>query len=241
MVVLACLAGSAGADPFEPPSSVAAAQEHYLRGKSLYASKHYPEAAGEFAAAIALDPDAKFLLFDLGLAQRMAGDCSDAIAAYQSFLDAGPPAAYADSARIGIERCQRALTAPPVTPPPAVVPTRAATALTTERIVAVHDPWYRDRLGDVLAGGGVACGLAAGVLYVIARSAGHQTFTASTLGEFQSGRDRASTDQTASWIVGVAGAAFITGAVIRYATRTPSLIAVSPTRGGAAVAVETSF
>src|SRR5439155_21775841 len=79
LVIVACLAHVARANPFEPPSPVAEAQSHYVHGKSLFAAKQYAQAATEFAAAYDLDPSATFLLFNLGLAQRMADHCDDAV------------------------------------------------------------------------------------------------------------------------------------------------------------------
>src|SRR6185437_14033419 len=104
LAIVAALGGVARADRFEPPASVPAAQDRYLHGKSLFAAKQFTEAANEFAAAYQLDSDAKFLLFDIALAHRMAGRCDDAIAAYRAFVDAHPPEQYLAAAKIGIDR-----------------------------------------------------------------------------------------------------------------------------------------
>src|SRR4051812_10372666 len=109
LISLLLVARAATADPFEPPSAVSAAQDRYTRGKALFAAKQYADAAVEFQAALDLDPSSKFLLFNLGLARRMAGACHEAITAYQQFLDAGPPEKYAANARVGIDKCHDVL------------------------------------------------------------------------------------------------------------------------------------
>src|SRR5262249_35550651 len=92
---------------------VRAAQDRFVHGEALFDAKQYAEAAVEFAAAYDLDPHAKFLLFNLALARRMAGACKDAIDAYRAFLDAGPPTAQVSKAKVGIERCEKILASQP--------------------------------------------------------------------------------------------------------------------------------
>ena len=96
IAIIVLAANVAGADPFKPPAQVPKAQEHFVRGKQLFEAKQYTDAAIEFAAAAELDPDAKFLLFNLGLA-RMAGSCKEAVECTQ--LDAGPPDAAKSAGR----------------------------------------------------------------------------------------------------------------------------------------------
>ena len=109
LATLLALHAQASADPvrFDPPSPVEAAQARYARGKKYFEAKQYAVAADEFAAAYQLDPQSKFLLFNLGVARRMAGACKEAIEAYRAFLDAGPPAQLASNAQVGIERCEK--------------------------------------------------------------------------------------------------------------------------------------
>ena len=249
VLIVACLVGLAAADPFEPPSHVAAAQEHYREGKRLFAAKQYAEAATEFARAVDLDVDAKFLLFDLGLAHRMAGSCEQALAAYRAFLAAQPPERYAGIAQVGIDKCEQVLAAaraatPEHEPPPAKPPENDLVPQPPPppppRPPPVREPWYRDRPGDVLVASGLGCGIAAGVLYLVARGAASDTFDAPTLPEFHARADAASRYQTASLVIGGVGAALVTAGAIRYATR-PTTIAVTPTRGGAAFAFAVRF
>src|SRR5258706_3124845 len=110
-VLLAWMTAVAGGDPFQPPWPVPAAQDHYVHAKQLFADKSYQAAAGEFANAYELDPSAKFLLFNLGLAQRMANACLAAIASYREFIAAHPPDELVANPQIGIHKCAAALAA----------------------------------------------------------------------------------------------------------------------------------
>lgn len=249
LVAAIFLTSAAHADPFEPPSSIAAAQEHYTRAKTLFAAKQYADAASEFQAAYDLDPSSKFLLFDLALARRMAGACRAAVTAYQEFLDANPPDKHAANARIGLQKCQDILAnAPPPSdepvkpPPPAPPPVSPPPPPPTEHR-AIHEPWYRDRTGDILAGAGIACALGGGALYMLARGAADDTFHASSLTEYHQRHDDALSYQTDAQVLTGLGAALVVAGVIRYAIRPEReiVVAPAPTRGGAALAVEVAF
>jgi tetratricopeptide (TPR) repeat protein len=254
LAVVVLLQRTAAADPFEPPPSGPQAQEHYLRAKTLFGAKQYADAAAEFAAAYELDPGAKFLLFNLGLARRMAGACREAIDAYRAFLDAHPPDELARNARIGIGRCEQVLAQTPPPPPLAAPPAEPAAPRASEpaprpppavepapavRREGGRAPWYRDRRGDALVLGGVACAAAGAALYLLARGAAADTFTAPSLPSYRSSGDTARAYQTASWIAAGAGAALAVAGVVRYATR--PAIAVAPVRGGAELALELRF
>jgi tetratricopeptide (TPR) repeat protein len=251
--VLAFAPGVAHADPFEPPSSVAAAQDHYTRGKALFAAKQYADAAAEFQSALELDASAKFLLFDLALARRMAGACRDAVTAYQTFLDAHPPEKYAASARIGIDKCKDMLVhAPPpekpAAPPPAAPPPTVAAPPPTVIVppparTLARSPWYRDRIGDALAGTGVAVVLTGGVFLVLAHHAADDTYSASSLASYHQSFGDAQSFQGLAVILAGAGTALIATGIVRYALRPEHdvVVAPAPTRGGASLAVEGVF
>jgi hypothetical protein len=265
MIVL--LAGIARAEPtdlFKPPSKLAKAQDRFVRGKQLFEAKQYTDAAVEFAAGYELDPHAKFLLFNVALAQRMAGACKDAIEAYRTFLDAGPPDALAKNARIGIERCEKLLAPaegmppdvkpdpvdkpvvdkpvdPPITHAP-LVPQVSRPVTDIPPIVTVDVPWYRDRLGISLVGGGAACALVGATLYLLARRDADATFAPTSVADYLDNRRAAPQLQAASWIVGGAGAALVIAGTIRYATR-PSRrsVAVVPASSGAVLVLDGRF
>jgi len=258
---LVALAPHAGAEPvrFEPPASVEAAQARYLRGKKYFEAKQYAVAGDEFAAAYQLDPQAKFLLFNLGVARRMAGACKEAIEAYRTLLDAGPPKQLADNAQVGIDRCEKIVATlpepskpeplPEPTPgpapkpappePSAVEPVKPPPAPLTD----TSEPWYRDRTGNVLViSGGLAAGTGA-VLYALARRHGAATTSPPSLQDYQDNRVAASHLQIASAITGAASAVLVVAGVIHYAAHRsePRRIAAVPFDGGAMVVLGGAF
>jgi tetratricopeptide (TPR) repeat protein len=259
-ILIALAPAIARADRFEPPSPNAKAQEHYRHGRDLFHDQHYASAAAEFADAYDLDPSSKFLLFNLAVARRLAGDCQQAIDAYREFLAGHPPEQQATNARTGIERCEQTLaqtppepaaptprldgaTPPAPTPAPhdATPPAPPAPARTVVPTPLVESHWYHDGLGDGLAISGVACVVAGGVLNMLARRAADDTFNAGSLPAFQERRDAASTYETASWITAGTGVALVIVGVIRYTTRPRTAITIVPTHGGAELAMEVRF
>jgi tetratricopeptide (TPR) repeat protein len=64
---------------------VAAAKEHFGKGKRLYDLGKFAEAAAEYAAAYEAKDDAA-LLFNLGQAHRLAGNYSQAVLAYKAYI-----------------------------------------------------------------------------------------------------------------------------------------------------------
>jgi hypothetical protein len=208
---------------FEPPSPVDAAHQLYARGKQLYAEKKFKAAGDEFAAAYAIDPDSKFLLFNIALARRMAGECREAVTAYRTFVATNPPADQATNAQIGIDRCEALLRESQ--PPPAPDPTEKPPVVTTsvvpppperkpEPVTVQPRPWYSDGVGDVLVASGSAALIASVVLQLSARSAARTTFHPASLADFEANRDSAATSEVISWIAAGAGVALIVGGVI---------------------------
>jgi len=273
-IVLLVWSGVAGADPaprFDPPASVEQAQARYVRGKELFGAKQYAAAAEEFAAAYELDPQAKFLLFNLGVARRMAGSCTAAIEAYRAFLAAGPPERLAGNARVGIERCEKIVASLPPAPPepaqpepPASEPPRPASPQPDEPSAALpsapasppaeplalhaapgpseREPWYRDRLGDALVGSAGACAIASVALYLLARGAADTTRMPASLDDYESSRSAASQYQAASWITAGVGGALLVGGLVRYATRPAHrTVSLAPATGGVSVVLEGRF
>jgi cysteine-rich repeat protein len=103
-------------------------------------------------------------------------------------------------------------------------------------VVESREPWYRDRLGNVLtiSGGAAAIASVAGV--VLTRNAAAATFEPGPLDDYESNRANARRFEVATWILAGASVALIAGGVIRYATRPaqitrenlPIALAVSP-------------
>jgi tetratricopeptide (TPR) repeat protein len=87
--LVACLAAAtpsgAAADPTSP-ANVAAAQRHYDKARALYAQGAYREALAEFEAAHTLDPNAKDLVYNLGVVHEKLADIDDALKWIHLFL-----------------------------------------------------------------------------------------------------------------------------------------------------------
>jgi tetratricopeptide (TPR) repeat protein len=83
-LVAALVSGSVRGEPLAvaeetSPANVAAARRHFDRAKAYYAQGAYREAIGELEAAHALDPNAKDLVFNLGVVHEKLGDIDDAL------------------------------------------------------------------------------------------------------------------------------------------------------------------
>ena len=61
------------------PANVAAARKHFEKARADYAQGAYREAIGELDAAHALDPNAKDLVFNLGVVHEKLADIDDAL------------------------------------------------------------------------------------------------------------------------------------------------------------------
>jgi hypothetical protein len=87
------------------------AQAHYDRGGRFFAAQRYGDAIKEFQDGYVVDAAPEFL-YGIGQAERLNGDCADAINAYQQYLEqAGSPAdavesAKQDNARAMMAQCQ---------------------------------------------------------------------------------------------------------------------------------------
>jgi tetratricopeptide (TPR) repeat protein len=83
----ACIAASATTAGFSPearadetsPANVAAARRHFERARAYYAQGAYREAIAELEAAHSLDPNAKDLVFNLGVVHEKLTDIDDAL------------------------------------------------------------------------------------------------------------------------------------------------------------------
>src|ERR1700761_5756370 len=117
LVVLALLpltASTARAD-------VAAAREHFRKGKVLFDLQRYLEAAKEYEAAYEAKDDPA-LLFNIGQAYRLGGETQKALGAYRSYLRNLPNAPNQTEVHTRIDELQQQLAAqqhpvPTPTPP----------------------------------------------------------------------------------------------------------------------------
>lgn len=214
-----------------PASAQADRQARKLKQAAMahYGEGRYAEAAREFRAAHALAPDRE-LLYALGQALRLCGDCAGAIAAYEEFLATSPPAKQAGAAREKIEVCRKELPEPQQSPPrPAPAPEATggpaahiqlgAGLEAPERPPPARRAWYRDVLGGALTGGGLVAAAAGTWLIVDARGALGAVERAETEEEFidaKAAADRARGRHTAGIALVAIGAGMATGGVVRY-------------------------
>jgi tetratricopeptide (TPR) repeat protein len=115
------------------PANVAAARKHFERARADYAQGGYREAIGELEAAHTLDPNAKDLVFNLGIVHEKLGDIEDALKWFRLYTTMSLTAPERDKADAYVHRLEgakkeledkqttaAALPAPPlpVRPPP---------------------------------------------------------------------------------------------------------------------------
>lgn len=148
----------------------------HLRRAALaeYQAGDYAAAARDFRASYDLDPDPE-LLYALGQALRLSGDCAGAIEAYSDFLIRLPDDAQASAAREKIQTCE-AILAPPAPAKPAANPPRPAHRPIALPLAPPARPsrgsWLRDPLGGALLAGGVAAAATGSWLWIDGDRAG---------------------------------------------------------------------
>lgn len=263
VLIVHVAAAAAGPPSFKPPSRIRAAQDHFQRGTTQFDAHDYSGAATEYAAAYALDPDAKWLLLDIAIARRKALACPEAIDAYKAFLAENPPDDQADKARQGQAECVEAIVearrqedaSREATDAQAREATEAAAARarveadqrqrevderTARQVHAIVVQTarridVRDRALE-LGVSGAAIGLIAGGVYLFARHEASDTFSAASPSDFESRRSAALALRDASWIgAGAAVAVVATGAIYYALEREPpsQTIGLAPTSSGA--------
>jgi hypothetical protein len=147
----------------DPPSMSEAARAAYDAGMAHFAARAFVAAAQDFRAAYAIDPRRE-IRFAEAQATRLAGDCPQALALYQAFLDSGPPPQQIEATRLAMSRCREVPAAgPPGVAAAAGIPTKSpqpssTVALTTHAPAAPASatPIWRDKLGLSLGGAALA-------------------------------------------------------------------------------------
>ncbi len=109
---LATMPSSAEADPPAPTASVevrARAKEQSDRGRRFYELGEYDRAIAAYREAYMILPSPG-VLFNLGQAHRLKGDCVAAASSYRGFLRTepeGPPRRLAEAQLADVEKCAR--------------------------------------------------------------------------------------------------------------------------------------
>jgi tetratricopeptide (TPR) repeat protein len=141
------------------------AQAHYAKGTTAYDLGHYAEAATEFERAYELHNDPT-LLYNIGQAQRAAGNPERAIVAYRSYLRILPTAKNRPQVEASIVALQAQLDAQPKFAPVAIDSAPAAV------VVAAPPPakqplykkwWLWTSVGVAVVAVGLGVGLGLGL------------------------------------------------------------------------------
>jgi hypothetical protein len=117
---------------------------HYQRGLNHYNVAEYDQAIAEFKKAYELS-NAPELLFNIGQAYRLKGDCKQAVRVYRSFLREAGSRANRSAAESFIEVCGKQDASsvaglPPAVPAPAGAPPASSPQVTTPPPVAPPTP-----------------------------------------------------------------------------------------------------
>jgi hypothetical protein len=109
-------------------------------------------------------------------------------------------------------------------------------------------PWYTDRVGDLLIGAGVVVGVTGALFYRSARSDLDAANAASTYPEQVTLYEQAKTSRTYAVVIGAGGVGLITAGLIRYLvhdrrteTRPVTAVTVAPVDGGGVVSWSGGF
>lgn len=120
-----------------------------------YQAGDYAAAARDFRASYDRDPDPE-LLYALGQALRLSGDCAAAVEAYRDFLIRLPDDAQASAAREKIDVCEDVLAPTPEPPKRPAAPARRTAVPLAPPVRTARGSWLRDPVGGALLAGGVA-------------------------------------------------------------------------------------
>jgi hypothetical protein len=90
------------------PANVAAARKHFERARADYAQGEYREAINELDAAHTLDPNAKDLVFNLGVVHEKLGDIDDALRWFRLYTTMNLTPAERDRADAYVTRLEGA-------------------------------------------------------------------------------------------------------------------------------------
>lgn len=231
----------------EQRSAAARAAE---RGEELARGQRFAEAAAQFASAyeilhsrgLAAIDDARLAggyLYGWAQAERLAGNCSCAIALYREFDELArtrfPESRnWPEKASAGIAACPRVPDQRDqchgVARPPATTASAPPVIVVAPSVPSVEpgeaDPWYRDHVGDALAiTGGLAFGAGIATLW----SGYHRAREARAVGigydAYDASASAARWRVPVGWSVAGAGLALAAFAVVRFTTRPHPMIA----------------
>ena len=197
---------------------------HYDKGLSLYEAKDFEKAIAELKTAYQLDPKPEYL-FAWAQAERLSGDCEQAIALYKQLLaDKKTGRELAERVRELEKKCEETLAAnAPIVEPPSPRPTDGGGDQAIDGSDEPKGParvWWKDPLGGALVGTGLlATGLGV-TFWVLSRSslddarAAQANHTSYDL--YSDSIEKAKSQRTIAIVGLTAGGALIAGGAVRY-------------------------
>jgi tetratricopeptide (TPR) repeat protein len=216
------------------------------KGFEAFKAGKYDEAVKHLEKSYDLDAKPE-TLYALAQAERLSGDCTSAAAHYHKVIDQMPDLNVSKLVQQNLSLCEKdqpkAEPAPEPAPAPAAAPAPAPEPKIVTKTVVREVP-HTDKLAmGMLAGGTLAVGASIG-LYSAAHSNDDASLKVFNRDDYNSLRDKASTERTAMYVAGVAGVAALGYAVFRYTRHTDakaSEVAVVPTETGGTLWVTGSF
>ena len=202
--------------------------------QAAYEAQDFAKAADLLEQAYMIEPNEQ-LLYPWAQAERESGDCETAIDLYKRVLESNPPETLAANAQGNIDRCQEQLdeadmvieddaddepvddlvdepdTPPEPDPEPAPIKPREDEGKDTTKA------WYKDPVGGVLVGIGVAGVVTGGALMGVASSRAKSVGDADTNQDYVDAKDSAKTLNTGGVVALSVGGALLVGGIIRYA------------------------
>jgi tetratricopeptide (TPR) repeat protein len=232
-LALACLTTAAHADP---------AADAMKKGIEAFKAGKYDEAVTHLKKAYDLDNKPE-TLYALAQAERLSGDCTSAAAHYHKVIDQMPDINVSKLVQENLSLCEKDQPKPEPKPEPAPAPAPPPEPKIITKTV-VREVSHTDKLAmGMLAGGTLAVGASVG-LFLAARANDDASTKAYTRPDYDSFRDKASTERTAMYVAGAAGVAMLGYAVFRYTRHDDtkaSEVALVPTETGGTLWVSGRF
>jgi tetratricopeptide (TPR) repeat protein len=208
------------------------ARAHFERGREHFRAGRYREAIVELEAALELDPDSPTLMYNVAYANELLGELEQAIVYYRRYIDALPPSADDERAKIRVtlrrlegHRAHVEAEPEPKPEPAAAAPQPDRSAAEAERPppdgFGRADGWFWVSLGSGVAmlGGAAATGLMA-----LDREDAVAEFVVGpdgSIGERQELQDEADRLALASDLLIGGGATLVAAAALLYFLREP--------------------
>ncbi len=223
------------------------AKIHIDKATTLHGEGKFAEALEELKHAYTLDPRPE-LLYAIGQVHVQLGNCPQAITFYERFLSTKPDAGPAGAAREAIQTCKTAPPDPVVTPTPDPQPTPTPTPtpgpVAEQRPPPRADepsgpkPWYKDKVGGALVGGGAVLGVVAVISYFGARGKLDDAENAPTFQAHEDLVDDANGQRNLAVGLAVGSVVLIGAGIVRYQLRDNGetrQVAITPTTNGGLV------